>query len=216
MAHKILKKETHEKEELMKKDELAITVDTPQPDPLRLSIGTVRQGPIASVTNSGSDQNVILDFVLPSQVTAVPNDYPMGVKWVSIREGKLYHENKSVYNLSPSSSTDGPTHFYGIDGGKAGDIIHIILSSNYLLKEKPGSGYSLNLQDGLEINTNNFHSGTVFNKVMTFLCLAPNTWVEIQRNWTDLVTPFVKVTTEEEYNSIPYKDPEKIYLIVGE
>jgi len=74
----------------------------------------------------------------------------------------------------------------------------------------------LNLQDGLEINTNNFHSGTVFNKVMTFLCLAPNTWVEIQRNWTDLVTPFVKVTTEEEYNSIPYKDPEKIYLIVGE
>ena len=214
MAHKILKRETHEKAELMKKDELAITVDTPQPDPLRLSIGTVRQGTTPSVTNSGSDQNVILDFVLPSQVTAVPNTYPLGIKFTGLSDGILMHDNKSVYYLSSGDiSSNGPTNFYGINSGKPGDIIHVILGSGYLIKGKPGK-YSLTLHNRKEINTNELSD--VNNKIISFLCNAENIWVEIGRNWSDLVSPFVVLTTEDEYNRIPSKDPNKIYLIKGE
>lgn len=214
MAHKILKRETHEKAELMKKDELAITVDTPQPDPLRLSIGSVRQGATPSVTNSGSDQNVILDFVLPSQVTAVPNTYPLGIKFTGLSDGILMHDNKSVYYLSSGDiSSNGPTNFYGINSGKPGDIIHVILGSGYLIKGKPGK-YGLKLHNGKEINTNELSD--VNNKIISFLCSAENIWVEIGRNWSDLVSPFVVLTTEDEYNRIPSKDPNKIYLIKGE
>lgn len=214
MAHKILKRETHEKAELMKKDELAITVDTPQPDPLRLSIGSVRQGATPSVTNSGSDQNVILDFVLPSQVTAVPNTYPLGIKFTGLSDGILMHDNKSVYYLSSGDiSSNGPTNFYGINSGKPGDIIHVILGSGYLIKGKPGK-YGLTLHNGKEINTNELSD--VNNKIISFLCSAENIWVEIGRNWSDLVSPFVVLTTEDEYNRIPSKDPNKIYLIKGE
>lgn len=214
MAHKILKRETHEKAELMKKDELAITVDTPQPDPLRLSIGSVRQGATPSVTNSGSDQNVILDFVLPSQVTAVPNTYPLGLKFTGLSDGILMHDNKSVYSLSSGDITSsGPTNFYGINSGKPGDIIHVILGSGYLIKGKPGK-YGLKLHNEKEINTNELSD--VGNKIISFLCIAENIWVEIGRNWSDLVSPFVVLTTEDEYNRIPSKDPNKIYLIKGE
>lgn len=214
MAHKILKRETHEKAELMKKDELAITVDTPQPDPLRLSIGSVRQGATPSVTNSGSDQNVILDFVLPSQVTAVPNTYPLGLKFTGLSDGILMHDNKSVYSLSSGDITSsGPTNFYGINSGKPGDIIHVILGRGYLIKGKPGK-YGLKLHNEKEINTNELSD--VGNKIISFLCIAENIWVEIGRNWSDLVSPFVVLTTEDEYNRIPSKDPNKIYLIKGE
>lgn len=215
MTHKILKRETHEKSELIKKDELAITVDTPQPDPLRLSIGSVRQGATPSVTNSGSDQNIILDFVLPSQVTSVPNTYPLGVKFTGLTDGKLMHENKAVYFLSSGSiDVSNPTTFYGINSGTAGDIIHVRLAKGYLIKSDTTGSHRIILHNNIDLNTNLLSD--VDNKVISFLCINANIWMEIGRNWSDMISPFVVLTSEEEYNKITNKDINKIYLIKGE
>lgn len=209
MATRILKKETHKKQDLMKKESLEITVDTPQPEPLTFSIGTVTQGENPEVRNIGYGNNVILNFKLPTNVTSTPYAYPLGLSYIGhgnlTVDNKINFDNKANYFLQSQGSSD-KTEIRGINGGRTGLTVQLRLSEGYTLKN--GNNFILhNQEDITDCND---------RKIMTFLCLYPSNWIEISRNWLDLVSPFVKIASEQEYEALETKDPDTIYLITGD
>lgn len=209
MAHRILKKETHKKQDLMKKESLEITVDTPQPEPLTFSIGTVTQGENPEVKNVGYGNNVILNFKLPTTVTATPYDYPLGLSYIGPSnltvDNKINFDNKANYFLQMQSDPN-KTEIRGISDGRTGLTIQLRLNRGYILKNS-NSFILHNQEDITECDD---------KKIMTFLCLYPSNWIEISRNWLDLASPFVKIASEQEYEALETKDPDTIYLITGD
>ena len=209
MAHRILKKETHKKQDLMKKESLEITVDTPQPEPLTFSIGTVTQGENPEVKNVGYGNNVILNFKLPTNVTATPYNYPLGLSYIGPSnltvDNKINFDNKANYFLQIQSDPN-KTEIRGINGGSTGLTIQLRLAQGYILKNS--NFFILHNQEDI--------ANCDDRKIMTFLCLYPGNWIEISRNWLDLVNPFVKIASEQEYEALETKDPDTIYLITGD
>lgn len=208
MATRILKKETHKKQDLMKKESLEITVDTPQPEPLTFSIGTVTQGENPEVKNTGYGNNVILNFKLPTNVRSTPYNYPLGLSYIgpsNLVSNQIVFDNKANYFLQ-SQGDSNKTEISGISGGSTGLTLQLRLARGYTLKNR--STFILHNQEDI--------TDCDDKKIMTFLCLYPSNWIEISRNWLDLVSPFVKIASEQEYEALETKDPDTIYLITGD
>lgn len=99
------------------------------------------------------------------------------VQWVTVNESEFsFVEGKTIY--FPENITDtaeGKTDLKKIEGGKAGDVIHIRATRNLKIIH---DGDFIRLFENKSIT-----EGLDGNKVITMLCLAPNKWTEINRSW---------------------------------
>lgn len=100
------------------------------------------------------------------------------VQWVTISAKKIkVVAGKSVYypETIADTASDDLRELTMIEGGVAGNIIYIRATKNMKIIH---DGNNIRLFEGKSIT-----EGLDGNKVITFLCLAPNKWTEINRSW---------------------------------